>query len=429
MATLFNANGLQRFYKFGVLVTFFAVLTDGFDTAILSMLVPHLAEDWGISPAAFSYPLALTNFGVVIGYLVSGPVAEKFSEKKVLIWGLIVFGGATAITAMTLPLESIAWLTVSRGLTGLGLGVVMPNAVVVGTQQVPEKNRQPVSVFVTMGIISGATVAGFAGGHLISGLGTSGVLWLAAVAPLLAAVLLQVFVPTVSRFTEETSSQGDHGKVLSVEVFARLLRGRRRYITLTLWAASFLIFTITYTFKSWIPTLFSEYGMSTHAAGMGLAYYSLGGVIAGLLLIPTSAKFGTGRAMFVMTAIAAICTAILGSASMGEILIMLTVFVIGAGITTGTIGMTAMCVALYDRSTRTTGIAVTLAFGRAGSIFGPAIGGALMAFHWSAQSIVMLLALPLAITAIGWALLNRLAKSRASSEPVVEETPLAKKTQ
>jgi AAHS family 4-hydroxybenzoate transporter-like MFS transporter len=190
--------------------------------------------------------------------------------------------------------------------------------------------------------------------------------------------------------------------------------------------STFLIFTVTYTFKSWIPTLFAEFGLSKYDAGLGLAYYSLGGVLAGLLLIPTSAKFGAARPMILMTAIAAVATALLGAASIPQALLMIVILLVGAGITTGTIGQTALCVALYERPLRTTGVGVSAAFGRTGSILGPAAGGVLIALAWPAQDIMLLLALPLAATALGWILLYVLLKKRRPT-PIVRAPEMADK--
>lgn len=414
MRNSLHATTKSKFHVVGLLLAFLAVLVDGFDTAILAMLVPHLAADWGVSPAAFSYPLVLTNIGVVVGYLSCGAMARRIGVKLVLSLGLLLFGIATILTAIILPLESMTLLSLARALTGVGLGVVLPTAVIVGTQLGPEERRQPISVFVTMGMISGATVAGFAGGSLIGAIGSTGVLWIAGLFPLLLALLLQIAVPVVSATVGQSANPAAGSDILSI------LRGRQKKVTIALWTATFLIFTVTYTLKSWIPTLFSEYGLSTHDAGLGLAYYSLGGVFAGLLLMPLSAKFGAARSLVLMTLVAAAATAMLGSASLGQTALMALVFIAGAGITTGTIGQTAMAVAMYESAVRTTGVGWSAAFGRTGSVLGPAMGGLLLALAWPAQSIVLVLTVPILLTAVGWVVLAQLSKS---AEPAIGQGP------
>ncbi|WP_427008736.1 MFS transporter [Pseudarthrobacter sp. H2] len=403
-----------------IALAFLAVLTDGLDTGILAMLVPHLAPEWGTTPAVFTYPLVLTNVGVVVGYLSCGALSKLIGQKRLLVLGTTVFGIATILSAVTLPLESMFLLSLTRAITGVGLGVVLPMAVIVATQNGPEGKRQPIAVMVTMGLISGATVAGFVGGPLIDALGSNGVLWVSGVAPLAVAVLLQMCVPATS---DRTASSKDGAPKTGISA---IFAGDHRNATLLLWTATFLIFTVTYTLKSWLPTLFGDYGLSKSDAGLGLAYYSLGGVVAGLALLPLSAKIGTARALVLMSTIGALATTALAVFSVTTPLLMAITLIAGAGITAGSIGQTAIAVSIYEASVRTTGVGWSAACGRMGSILGPAAGGALLALSWPAQDIVLLLAAPIVITTICWLILpklsNRVGKNAGSftrpSEPV-----------
>ena len=414
----FQDQGTVGVKKAVIALAFLAVLTDGFDTAILAMLVPHLAPEWGTTPAAFTYPLVLTNIGVVVGYLTCGALSKMIGQKRLLVLGTAVFGVATLLSAATLPLESMMLLSITRAITGVGLGVVLPMAVIVGTQNGPEGKRQPLAVMVTMGLISGATVAGFVGGALIEAFGSHGVLWIAGVAPLVVALLLQIVVPATSDRT--ASSKEGAPKTGIAAIFA----GDHRNATLLLWTATFLIFTVTYTLKSWLPTLFGDYGLSKTDAGLGLAWYSLGGVVAGLALLPLCAKIGAARALVMMSAIGALATAALAVLSVETPLLMAITLVAGAGITAGSIGQTAIAVAIYEASVRTTGVGWSAACGRMGSILGPTVGGALLALAWPAQDIVLLLVAPIVITTICWLILPKLSHrvgKNGGSLPVTTE--------
>ncbi|MFI7481632.1 MFS transporter [Kocuria sp. M1R5S2] len=387
-----------------IILAFLAVLMDGFDTAILAMLVPHLASEWGTQPAAFTWPLMLTNVGVVVGYLSCGILGRALGEKRVLIFGTFTFGIATLLSAAFLPTESMALLSLTRAATGIGLGVVLPMAVVVGTRNGPQDKRQPVAVLVTMGLITGATVAGFTGGPLIAALGTNGVLWATGAAPLALAVLLQLCVPATSNHEADTDASAPRAKLASI------FTGDLRRPTLMLWTATFLIFTVSYTLKSWLPTLFIDYGLGKTEAGLGLAYFSLGGIIAGLALMPLSAKMGTARALVLMSSIGAAATAALALVDVGNAMLMAVTLVAGIGITAGSIGQTAIAVSIYESSLRGVAVGWSAAWGRTGSILGPSIGGVLLALAWPAQDIVLLLAAPIAVTTVCWFILPRLFK-------------------
>ncbi|MHD0294240.1 MFS transporter [Rhodococcus qingshengii] len=394
-------------------LVFLAVLTDGFDTAILALLVPHLAEEWGLKSAAFTYPLVLTNVGVVVGYLCCGSLAKRFGHKRLLTSGVALFGVATLGSAATLHWESMSMLAATRTLTGLGLGIVLPVAVIVGAQNGPAARRQLITVFVTMGLISGATIAGFVGAPLIGAIGTHGALWLTGVIPLVLACLLGYFVPATST-TAEQSSGPEETKSTTVQILGSGIRTS----TLLLWGATFLTFLVSYTLKSWLPTLFGDYGLSRSTAGLGLAFFSLGGVAGGLVLMAISAKVGTVRALVAMSMIAAVAVIAVAKIPMGTVGLMSLITVAGLGITACSIGQTATAVAIYEESARTTGVGWSAALGRIGSIVGPAIAGILLGFAWPAQDIVLLLAVPILVTTGCWLLLSkRTARDATSSQP------------
>lgn len=55
-----------------LVLTFVAVVLDGYDTIALGLSVPALARDWGVAPSHFTPALSLTSAGVALGYLACG---------------------------------------------------------------------------------------------------------------------------------------------------------------------------------------------------------------------------------------------------------------------------------------------------------------------------------------------------------------------
>src|SRR5918992_3667804 len=185
-ATTMNRPG-HAGTRWGVVVlvlSFLAVMLDGFDTATLAFVLPTLSEQWGVAPAAFTPAVVLTNIGVVIGYLSCGSVGARMGRRTLLLWGVTVCGAGTLLTAFVLPTHSIALLSIIRLLTGIGFGVVLPTAVALTVDHFAARRKEVVSATVTLGLGSGMTLAGFVGGDLIQWVGTTGVFWLAGVPPL-----------------------------------------------------------------------------------------------------------------------------------------------------------------------------------------------------------------------------------------------------
>ena len=396
-------------------LAFFAVFIDGFDTAILALLVPHLAEEWGLKAAAFTYPLVLTSVGVVIGYLTCGALSQRLGLKRTLVLGTALFGIATLMSAATLPLESMALLSVTRAITGIGLGIVAPTAIVIGTQNGPAEKRQSIAVFITTGLITGTTIAGFSGGLLINALGTAGVLWLAGALPIGLAVLLSYFIPNSSEHTGQKNTSDD-------STAAAILGPELRASTLLLWTATFLVFVVSYTLKSWLPTLFEDFGISRSTAGLGLAFFGLGGMGGGFILMAVSAKFGAARSLVVMSVIGALATAAVALLPVNTVVLMILICIAGVGITACTVGQSGIAVSIYEMSIRAKGVGWSAAAGRIGSIVGPAIAGILLGFAWPAQNIVLLLAGPILLTTVCWFILSkRLARTKTVEQADASE--------
>ncbi|WP_116050896.1 MFS transporter [Amycolatopsis palatopharyngis] len=394
-----------------VVLAFLAVLLDGFDTATLAVVVPTLANEWGVGASEFTYPLVLTNIGVVVGYLCCGAAGARIGRRRLLLGGVVGFAVFTLLTAVVLPMQSIAALSVTRLLTGIGLGVVLPVAVSLTTDHSPARRRELVSVTVTLGLASGLTLGGFAGGRLIENLGTAGVFWLAGLLPL-------ALVIPMARVITEPPQAGPGSAARRDASVSRLFHPALRGDTVLLWTFSFLVFLAAYTLTSWVPTLLVGYGFSPSDAPLGLAFLSLGGVVGGILLLPLTARIGIVRALILMPVLGIVCIAAAARLELNDVALLLVLGGAGAGITAGQIGQLTLAVALYPVRTRTTGVGWAAALGRAGSIIGPGAAGILIGLAISERDIILLTTAPVLVAAAcATALWRRRTRTRAPAAP------------
>jgi MFS transporter, AAHS family, 4-hydroxybenzoate transporter len=401
----------------GVLaLSFLAVLLDGFDTATLAFVVPTLAVEWGVAPAAFTVPLVVTNLGVVVGYLACGALGARWGRRTLLVAGVVLFSVSTLLVATVLPVQSVGLLAIARLLTGLGLGVVLPVAVSFATAFSAARRREVVSVAVTLGLASGATLGGFFGGRLIDLVGTAGVFWVAGLLPLLLAGVMARGLPAEVQRPDSGDRDRYEAKV------GRLFDPGLRASTSLLWAFSFLVFIAAYTLTSWVPTLLTTYGFSPAQAPLGLAFVSLGGVLGGIVLIPVAARIGIAPALVLMPVFGAICLVLAARVPLSDSLLLLALGGAGAGVTASQIGQLTLAVALYPEGTRTTGVGWAAALGRAGSIVGPGVAGILLGLALSGQDIILLTTLPVVVAAGCAGVLWRGARA-ARAEPRAVDRP------
>ena len=134
----------------------FVILFDGFDTQAMGFLVPSIAEEFGSPRAAFGPALSAGLFGLMLGAMAAGPIADRWGRKSAIVLSALVFGVMSLLTARATSLNE---LVVLRFLTGLGLGGAMPNAVSLASEYAPKRLQPMFVAAIFVGMAAGSVVA------------------------------------------------------------------------------------------------------------------------------------------------------------------------------------------------------------------------------------------------------------------------------
>ena len=137
-----------------VLIAASLILLIGFALrAAFGLFQIPIADEFGWLRAEFSLAIAIQNLAWGIGQPLFGAIAEKFSDRKAIVLGVICYALGLAGTAYATSAAVMQWLEVlvGFGIAGLGFGVILA---IVGRAASPENRSMALAI---------ATAAGSAG--------------------------------------------------------------------------------------------------------------------------------------------------------------------------------------------------------------------------------------------------------------------------
>src|SRR6185437_9473218 len=272
---------------------------DGFDTQAIGYVAPALAKEWPLTKGALGPVFSAGLFGLMIGALVIGPLADRVGRKKIIIFSTAAFGAGALATAFA---QDVSALLLIRFLTGLGLGGAMPNAVALTSEYNPQRRRATMVMIMFCGFSIGAALGGVLAAGLIPRFGWRAVFMVGGIVPLVMLPLLIRALPESVRFLATAGRAPERVAALLKRIsphaaFApnarfvvhethlagipvgHLFREGRSPVTLLLWVVFFMSLLDIYFLANWLPTVLHDLGASVSAAALIGSMLQVGGVV------------------------------------------------------------------------------------------------------------------------------------------------------
>jgi AAHS family 4-hydroxybenzoate transporter-like MFS transporter len=430
-----------RFQLKLLLICAAVLFLDGFDTQAIGYVAPALAREWSLSKAALGPVFSAGLFGLMIGALLFGPLADRIGRKKIIVFSTLAFGIGTFATAFVSDVNSLLAI---RFLTGLGLGGAMPNAVAMTSEFSPHRRRATMVMIMFCGFSVGAALGGFLAAALIPQFGWRSVFFIGGAAPLLLAPILALRLPESVRFLVLTGRAQSRvaqllGLISPATAFApatqfvvhepkltgmpvlHLFRSGRALATLLLWVVFFMSLLDIYFLSNWLPTVLADLGASISEAAVIGSMLQVGGIVGTVALGRIVDRFSF-RALALVYFIGVFAVGAIGQLGYSAVLVTIAIFVAGFCIVGGQIAANALAAAFYPTSVRATGVGWALGIGRVGSIVGPLVGGVLLSMKWSTGEVFMTAAAAALCAAVAAFSLSRLAGMGGSGRDLVDRS-------
>jgi AAHS family 4-hydroxybenzoate transporter-like MFS transporter len=433
--TLINDRPLSRYQWRVVILCFLIVFLDGLDTAAMGFIAPALSQEWGIDRASLGPVMSAALIGMVFGALGSGPLADRFGRKLVLVGAVLVFGGFSLASAYS---SNVDQLLILRFLTGLGLGAGMPNATTLLSEYTPERFRSLLVTSMFCGFNLGMAGGGFMSAKLIPAFGWHSLLLLGGVLPLVLAVVLMIWLPESARYLvvrnkavekirrtlapidpeqvarAERFSVPEQQTVKASNVLAVIFSGTYRAGTLLLWLTYFMGLVIVYLLTSWLPTLMRDSGASLEQAAFIGALFQFGGVLSAVGVGWAMDRFNPHKVIATFYLLAGVFAYAVGQ-SLGNITLLATlVLIAGMCVNGAQSAMPSLAARFYPTQGRATGVSWMLGIGRFGAILGAWMGATLLGLGWNFEQVLTALVVPAVLATVALLIKSRVSHADAT---------------
>jgi AAHS family benzoate transporter-like MFS transporter len=376
-----------------VAICFLTAIFDGYDIIVYGSVLPHLLTEpgWHLSKAEAGAIGSYTLVGMLVGALMSGPLADRIGRRHLILAAITWFTVFTALSAFA-PSPEI--LGILRLLTGFGLGGVLPSAIALTVEFAPPPRRQMFNGLISAGLPLGGILAAVMGLVLLADFGWRAMFVVGFAPAILILPFAIAFLPespahllALGRTEDATrlakrydlggaGLEPDSGREPKG---IRPVVGRRHLWATTLFGlASLCALLLAYGLNTWLPQIMREAGYPLGPSLQFLLALNLGAMVLGTLASIAADRFGPKPVVMASFAAAGASLLFLGLRP-GPALLAVAVAVAGLGGTSTQALIHGYVAAYYPPGVRASALGVVLATGRIGAILGPVVGGLILA--------------------------------------------------
>ena len=409
---------------------------DGVDVLAMSLTAPAIAREWGLGPERLGALLSASLLGMTLGALVVSPLADLFGRRTMILGCLVLM---SAGMLLSVGAESVAVLGVSRIVTGLGVGGMTSCTGTLVVEYASARRREFSLGCVTIGYPIGAVISGLCAVWLIAAFGWRSVFLMGAAGSLLLIPIVVWQLPESIELLVARRPRNALQRInatldrLGIERLAQLpavaiaesqkssvldvVRGGLLKRTVPVCFTYFMYMLSFYFILNWATKLTTELGFSDRSGISISVLTNLGGIAGGLAVGALAIRFGVMRVTVTVVTVMAMAMMAFGMLPANLLLLGIAAAFIGFAMYGAAVGIYSIVAAVYPAAVRATGLGLAISCGRFGSIFGPYVGGVLLAQGLGRGAICVLLAIP-ALLAAG--IISRVPQIAVAHDPIAD---------
>lgn len=412
---LVDSRPVGRFHVLLLALSGSVMFFDGLDTQAISFVAPVVAKQWDLPIAALGPLFSASIVGLMVGYLVLSPLANKIEHRRLIVLAVTMFGVCTLLSALA---ANETQLILLRFLTGVGLGGAIPSVVALTSEFAPARRRSTFVMFVYCWLALGFVAASLLSGAVIPAWGWRAIFVIGGVLPLVLVGVLVRFLPsspshllrlgadaarvhaTLRRLAPDLDpattvlpAEPDAAREGTRAPLVELFRRHWLLSTTLLWVAFSINLGVFYAIQSWLPTILGRLGHPMSTAIAATALTTVGGILSAMFigtLMDRRGAFGTLSVVYLFGAgfVAALGVALTDSGG----LLLAAALLAGTCVTGGQMSVIALTTVLYPPRIRSTGVGWALGIGRAGGIVGPLLVGLALGADFAPRSVFLVMA-------------------------------------
>ena len=407
-----NESPLTRTHCMVFLLCFILFLCYGYCLQALALAVPILAEEWGI--AADNFGIALTAAVASLGVMsvVAGSLGDRFGRRPFLILAALLIAAGCLGAVLSTNVTSLAlW----RLLSGIGLGLSLPNGMALIADFVPTRRRVVSMTLLSGGVAIGTIAAGLLAPALIAAGGWKLLFIVGGILPIPLAVIMYFSLDESPKFLakklgnspeltsllarmnivipdlgqgESAAPESSEQAVKSASIMSYL------DVSIPYWLMCALTGMFMYGLINWTPVFFLNAGASEADSLRSVAFVNAGGFIAGFILSLILDRTA-GRVLLVPAASFAFATAVyLGTGGIIDAAgYSVAALLLGLSVGTSFIAI-GLASRIYPSEILATAIGLAAAIASLGGVLGPLGGSWIIAQGYPTGTAFGVLAVP-----------------------------------